>query len=432
MKTEMTDSEYRKSILPSGIALLTEAMPDRGSISVGVWVRCGARDEPHERLGISHFIEHMVFKGTERRDARGIAQSLESLGGHLDAFTAREQVCYYARGLAEHLGDVIDVLADIVCRSRFAPEDIEKEKSVVREEIFACDDNPEDRVAEMLSEQLWEGHPLGRPILGTVDTVDALESDALRTYFSSRYRADQLLVAAAGRVDHERLAGLVEASFATPDGAVLPLSPPPPDDRPSVRHVAREDLQQLNLALGTRAVHYGDERRYALHVLNTLLGGGMSSRLFQGVREEAGLAYSVYSALDFFRDSGLWSIHLGVAPERGRDALRRVRDELERLVDDGPDEDEVASARAQLRGGMLIGQESVSNRMHHLAHDDLYRGRFCTIEEDVAGVMAVTRDDVIEAARRFLVPGRFSLSALGPAPGGLIDESDWPLGSATR
>jgi predicted Zn-dependent peptidase len=428
----MTESDYRKSLLPSGITLLTETMPDRGSISLGVWVRTGARDEPGESLGISHFIEHMVFKGTERRDARRIAQSLESLGGHLDAFTAREQVCYYARGLAEHLPEVVDVLADIVCRSKFAPGDIQKEKQVVREEIYSCDDNPEDRVAELLSEQVWDGHALGKPILGTVDTVDAFDTGSLHTYFRSRYRADHLIVAAAGRLDHDRLAELVETSFTPPSGPVLPLSPAPPPERVSVRHEVRDDLQQLNLALGTRGVPYGDDRRYALHVLNALLGGGMSSRLFQSVREEAGLAYSVYSAIDFFRDSGMLSIHLGVAPERGRDALHRVRDELQRLVDEGPDEDEVASARAQLRGGMLIGQESVSNRMHHLAHDDLYRGEFCTIEEDVARVMAVTRESVLDAAREFLTPERCSLAALGPAPGGVLDASDWPGASATR
>jgi predicted Zn-dependent peptidase len=428
----MTDSEYRKSILPSGITLLTETMPDRESISVGVWVRCGARDEPQSQLGISHFIEHMVFKGTQRRDARMIAQSLESLGGHLDAFTAREQVCYYARALSEHLPDVVDVLADIVCHSTFVPAEIAKEKSVVREEIVACDDNPEERIADLINEQVWPDHPLGKPILGTIETVDAFEPGALRSYFISRYRADHLMVAAAGGLEHDRLAELVERSFQPPSGEVQPLSDRPDDTGVSVRHEVRDDLQQLNLALGARGVLYADERRYALHVLNTLLGGGMSSRLFQGVREEAGLAYSVYSALDFFRDAGMVSIHLGVAPGRGRDALRRVYDELLRLVDDGPDEDEVAAARAQLRGGMLIGQESVSNRMHHLAHDDLYRGRFCSIEEDVERVMAVTRESVTDAARTFLQPSRFSVSALGPAPEGAIRAEDWAGASATR
>ncbi len=423
----MTDSEYRKSILPSGITLLTERMPDRGSISAGVWVRCGARDEPQDRLGITHFLEHMMFKGTESRDARMIAQSLESVGGHLDAFTAREQVCYYARALSEHLPDVIDVLADITCRSTFLDAEIAKEKSVVREEILACDDNPEDRIAEMSSDQVWAGHPLGKPILGTVESVNALDRDALAGYFGSRYRGDHLVVAAAGGLDHDRLAELVEAAFRPPDGEPQPLSPQPPDGpiAESVRHETRDDLQQLNLALGARGIPYSDERRYALHVFNTLLGGGMSSRLFQGVREAAGLAYSVYSMLDFYRDAGMLGIQLGVAPGRARDALARVRDELLRLVEEGPDEDEVQSARAQLRGGMLIGQESVSNRMHHLAQDDLYRGRFYTIEEDVERVMAVTRENVIEAARTFAHPSRFAVAALGPAPDGPLGADDW-------
>ena len=310
----MSTDLFRKTVLPSGLTLLTERIPERRSLAVGVWVRSGARDEPGEMLGISLFIEHMMFKGTERRDARAIAASLESLGGHLDAFTAREEVCYYARALAEHLPEVVDVLADIVCRSRFAPAEVDREKSVVREEIFASDDNPEDRINDMVSEQVWPGHPLGRPILGTVDTIEQLDSERLRRYFRSRYRPEHLVIAAAGAVEHERMAEVIRQDFEPPDGPPLPFSGPPPGFAPGVRHETREDLHQLYLALGTRGVGYSDAERYALVVLNTLLGGGMSSRLFQSVREEAGLAYSVFSAADFHRDTGLVTIQLGVAP----------------------------------------------------------------------------------------------------------------------
>jgi predicted Zn-dependent peptidase len=417
---------YRKTVLPSGLTLLTERIPDRRSLALGVWVRNGARDEPEERLGISHFIEHMMFKGTERRDARAIATSLESLGGHLDAFTGREEVCYYARALAEHLDPVADVLADIVCRSSFAAPDVDREKSVVREEIASVEDNPEDKATEILAGQVWPEHPLGRPILGTADTVGRLDSACLRDYFRSRYRPEELVIAAAGAVEHEQVAEVVATHFAPPAGPALPLSAPPADFVPGVRHETREDLHQLYLALGTRGVGYRDSDRPALIVLNTLLGGGMSSRLFQSVREEAGLAYSVFSAADFHRETGLVTIQLGVAPERGREALARVRHELETLVRDGPSEDEVAAARFQIKGGVVMGQESVSSHMVHLAHEEIHRGAYSSPDEHLARVLAVTRDQVVELARRLLPPGGFALSAVGPSAGAPLDERDWP------
>ena len=423
----MSESTYRKTVLESGLTLISEAMPDRPSVSVGVWVRNGARDEPREMLGISHFIEHMLFKGTERRDARAIAQSLESVGGHLDAFTARENVCYYARSLAEHLPQVVDVLFDLLCHSRFAPGDLEREKSVVREEIFACEDNPEDKIHEILAAQVWGDHALGLPILGTVRTVDDLDSARLRGYHSSRYRPAELVVSAAGGLEHDRLAELIERHFAPPSGEALPLSGAPVGFTPSVRHLERADLQQLYLSLGTRGMGYTDPERYALVVLNALLGGGMSSRLFQSVREEAGLAYSVYSAPDFHRDSGMLTIHLGVSPGRGREALDRVREELLSLGENGPTEEEVETGRWQIRGGVVMGQESVSNRMSHLAQEELYRREYVSSEEQVRRVMAVSRDQVAALARRLLRPEGFALAALGPAPGGILSEQDWPV-----
>jgi predicted Zn-dependent peptidase len=421
---------FRKTVLPSGLTLLTEAMPERRSVAMGVWLRNGARDEPAELLGVSHFIEHMMFKGTERRDAKAIAQSLESLGGHLDAFTAREQVCYYARALSEHLPQMVDVLADIVCCSRFADPEVAREKSVVREEIFACEDNPEDKVNEMLSDLVWGGHALGKPILGTVDTVEAIGSGDLRAYFRSRYRAEHLVIAAAGALEHDRLVDLVAAGFAAPDGEPLPLSEAPPAFRPSVQHLKRTDLQQLYLSLGTRTARYDDRERYPLIVLHTLLGGGMSSRLFQSVREEAGLAYSIFSSVEFHRDAGMLSVHLGVSPDRGREALKRVREELLALQERGPDVDEVEATLQQLKGSILMGQESASNRMYHLAHEEIYCRRYTSAEEQVARLDQVRYEDVLALARRYLDPGGFTLTALGPAAGGEITGSDWPVTDA--
>ncbi len=419
------DPQFRRSVLPSGLAVVTERLPHRQSLSFGVWCRSGARDEPVERLGISHFIEHMMFKGTATRDARAIAASLESVGGHLDAFTSREQVCYYARTLSEYLPEVVDVLSDIVCRSAFADGEIAREKSVVREEIFQCADDPDDRVTELFAEQLWGAHGLGRPILGTVETVEGLDRDGLCDYFRARYRADQLVVSAAGDVEHDRVLERLAVLFDPPAGEPRELSQAPGAFAPYVRHEANEDLQQLYLALGTRGIAYGDADRFALVLLHTLLGGGMSSRLFQSVREEAGLAYSVYSNVDFHRDCGGISIHLGVSPARGRESLARVRDELERLAAEGPAADEVEAARAQVRGNLLMGQESVSNRMYQLAHDEIYAGRYVPAEEHLERVLAVTHADVARIASRFLVPGRFTLTALGPTPGGALTERDW-------
>ena len=417
---------FRKSVLPSGATLLTETMSERYTFSIGVFVRSGSRDEPAEWLGISHLLEHMMFKGTERRDARAIAQSLESLGGHLDAYTAREQVCFYARALAENLPEVVDVLGDIVCRSRLAPADVDREKSVVHEEILAYEDNPEEKINDLLSDQVWGGHALGRPILGTPATVDALTPEQLRSYYDGRYRPDDLLISAVGPLDHDQVAALVDRHLTPHSGEAAALSGPPPPFTPSVRHEER-DLQQLYISLGARGLPYADPDHHALVVLNTLLGGGMSSRLFQSVREEAGLAYSVYSIPDFFRDAGLFSIHMGVLPERGREALARTRMELERLRRDGPDEDEVDAARRQVKGGVVMDHESISARMFQLASEEIYRGGYASLEEQVGRVMQVTRDQVAEAARRYLQPSRFALTALGPAPGGPLGAVDWPV-----
>jgi len=427
LESEVLEDTFQKTVLPSGITLVTLAMSHRHSVAFGAWCRNGARDEPAERLGITHFIEHMMFKGTETRDARAIARSLEALGGHLDAFTAREQVCYYARALSEHLPDVVDVIADIVCRSRFAAAEVEREKSVVREEIFSCEDNPEEKVHDVHAEQLWGAHGLGLPILGTVQTVDALDPETVQDYFRHRYRPDQLVIAVAGGLEHEEVRAHVERAFAPPSGAALPLSEQPLPFRPTVRHEVRDDLQQLYLSLGTRGIAYSDERRHALIVLHTLLGGGMSSRLFQSVREEAGLAYSVYSSTDFHRDAGQLSIHLGVSPDRGREALARVRTELEDLVANGPSEREVDEARSHLRGSVMMGLESVSTRMYQLAHEEIYAGRHVPPTEQLDRVQSVTREQVAAAAQTFLDPASFALTALGPAVDGPLAEGDWAL-----
>jgi predicted Zn-dependent peptidase len=418
-----------KTILPGGLTVLSQSLPDRRTLSLGVWVRTGSRDEPRAQLGVTHFIEHMMFKGTESRDARAIAASLESLGGSLDAFTTREHVCYTARVLSEHLPQAVEVVSDLVCRSRFEPAEIEREKSVVREEILAYEDNPEEKVSDLLAELLWGDHALGRPILGTEETVGALDRDALRAQFESRFRADQLVVAAAGGLEHDSLVAEASRWFRPPTGSVPELDGAPGPHRAVVRHETR-DVQQLYLSLGGRAVPYGDPSRYPLVVAETLLGGGMSSRLFQRIREEAGLAYSVFTTLDLLRDGGLFAIHLGVSPDKGREALRLLREELARLVADGPAADEVEAAKMQIKGSVVMAQESVSSRMYHVARQELYLGRYTPPEEQVERILAVTPEQVHEAFRRFARPEGFSLAALGPGEGDPLGPADWPVEAA--
>jgi len=414
----------RKSTLANGVTLLTERLPHRRSVAVGVWVKSGARDEPEELSGISHFLEHMMFKGTERRDARAIAESLESLGGHLDAFTSREQVCFYARVLSENVGEAMDVLADIVCRSRFAEADIRREQQVVREEILAYEDNPEEKLHDILAETVWATHSLGRPILGTVEHVQSFTRPALLGYYTHRYVPAEVVVAAAGDLDHDHVVELVSRHFQLPPAAQIPLSEPPRPVAPRIVHVQR-DVLQLYLALGAQSVPHAHPDRFPLMVLNTVFGGGMSSRLFQSVREEAGLAYSIYSHVDFYRDAGLLLVALGVAPETGREALGRVHEELLRMQREGPSEEEVHSGKSQIKGSILLAQESVSNRMNQLALDQIYRGEPMGADYYVEQVMALTRDDVARVAHDYLSPERFTLTALGPLKDGPLSEGDW-------
>ena len=421
-----TSAGLDRTVLQNGITVLSQTLPDRRTLSFGAWLRTGSRDEPRERLGITHFIEHMMFKGTGTRDARAIAASLESLGGHLDAFTSREQVCYTARVLSEHLPVAVDVVSDIVCRSRFDDVEVGREKGVIREEILSYEDNPEAKVADQLSEQMWGDHALGRPILGTLETVSELTRGRLVGEFERRFRSEDLVIVAVGGLEHAQLVDEVARGFTLPNGSVPERDRTPEPHRPSVRHVT-SDLQQVYLSFGARGLASADPARYALRVGETLLGGGMSSRLFQRIREDAGLAYFVSSSLDFLRDGGAIGIDLGVSADKTREALRLLREELERLLAEGPEADEVEGAKMQIRGSIVMGEESVSSRMYHVARQELQLGTQVSTEEQLAQLQAVTRDEVVEALRRLVRPERFSLAVRGPADGAPITTADWPV-----
>lgn len=409
----------RISPLGRGGIAVTERIPGVRSVAVAVWVRSGSRDETQPILGISHFLEHMMFKGTARRDAREIARSLEAVGSALDAYTTREYTCYQTRVVDEHLPRALDVIGDCLSHSLFAPEHVEREKQVVTEEIQSYEDSPDEHVQDLVSECVWRGHPLGTPILGTRETVRGFSAPIVHDRFQASYQAANTVVAAAGNLQHEAVVELTERHLELP--IIAEAGAPRPaaalDYRPA--DICRErELAQLNLCLGTPGISYLDPRRYALLVLNGILGGSMSSRLFQRVREDAGLAYSVFTDADCYHDTGIFVCGLGVSPAAGKKALRLVGEEFRRLARDGVLPEELADMKSQFRGSVLLGLESTTARMSRLAKGLFHHGRVVPVAELIERVEAVTEGQVLDLARELLKPERFSLVALGPLPEG--------------
>lgn len=410
-----------RRVLPGGLTLLHERMPHRASISIGVWLRAGARDEPRDHAGMTHFLEHMLFKGTARRTAYEISAALESVGGHLDAYTAREHVCYSARAIDRHLERAVDVLSDIVLDSTLPEEEIEREKEVVREEIGSYEDAPEDKVHEVLAEALWGDDPLGRPILGSEAAVMGYAPGALAAFYRERYHPGALVVSVAGAFDPDELEDMVARAFDRPAGPPIPLVTGAGPVPPRSRYIGR-DVSQLHLALGRPGLSHGDPDRYRFAVLNTIAGGGMSSRFFQTLREQRGLAYSIFTSSESYRDTGMLSIGLSVNPARAGEALEALRAELGRFAAEGPTTEELDNGKAQIVGALLLGEESVSNHMAHLALDEIAYGRYVPLDEHLAAVEAVTGSEVMDLARRFYAPDGWTLAAVGPESGSIERE----------
>ena len=410
--------EFQRSVLPNGLTVLSEHMPGVRSVSFGAWVRAASVHEAPERMGVSHLLEHMVFKGTERRSAKQIALELEALGGSLDAYTSREHTVYQARVLDEHLTQAADVIADIVFRPLLRTSDLALERKVVLEEIGMVEDTPDDLVFELHNEALWGKHPYGYSILGTRDTVRQLGVRALRELHGRAYHPPQLVVAASGNVDHARLLDVLDRTGwgAVPRGREERLVSPAAMTAPSspLTHVARDGVQ-THIVLGTEAMRYADPRRYALVLLSMLLGGGMSSRLFQRVREELGLAYSVYTFQQFYADTGMHGVYVATAPETARAAFDAIREELARVAAEGLPADELAMGKSQLKGQMTLSLESVSARMYRAAAVELYGEPYRTLDEVLALVEAVTSADVAAVAKEFFAPERQTTLSLGPA-----------------
>ncbi|WP_285493323.1 pitrilysin family protein [Actinomadura sp. NBRC 104425] len=407
----------KRTVLPGGLRVVTESMPTVRSAAFGIWAAVGSRDEAPADAGASHYLEHVLFKGTERRSALEISAAVEAVGGDLNAFTAKEYTCYYARVLDSDLPLAADVVCDMVASSLNRPEDVEAERGVILEEIHMRDDDPGDLIHDEFAAALYGDGPLGRPILGTVESINALTRDRIHGYYRERYIPPNLVVAVAGRVDHDEVVRLVQEAYADRLTGDAPPSPPrlggePVPVSPSVR-VLDKDTEQAHLVLGGVGVARGDDRRFALGVLNAALGGGMSSRLFQEVREKRGLAYSVYSYTSQYADTGVFGVYAGCQPGKVDEVLSICRDQVAAVAERGLTDEELERGKGQLRGGMVLGLEDTGSRMSRIAKSELVYESLLAVDEVLARIDAVTPDDVREVARDVLA-GPQALTVIGP------------------
>lgn len=415
--------DIHRRALANGLVVITETMKHVRSVSVGIWVRNGSRREEPLENGIAHFLEHMVFKGTERRSAEDIAREMDSVGGMLDAFTSKEQICFNAKVLDEHLPIAFDVLADMVQRPKFDSEDVKKERQVVLEEIKMDLDNPEYLLHDIFTRGFWPNHSLGRPILGTPETVRKFDRETIRERFRNWFAPDHILVTAAGNITHEQVLKLVEQEF----GQLQPLEHQEEDAVPCtaapIRLEPKRDLEQVHLCLGVPSLPIAHERRFGVAVLNNLLGGGMSSRLFQNIREKQGLAYAVFSELTPYSDAGMLSVYAGTATETVAKVLDMTIAEFRAMKESPVTEEELLRAKNHLKGSLMLSLESTSSRMSNLARQELYFHRFYSLDEILASIEAVTREEVQALAKEFFQPERIAVTVLGPLNGFTIDRA---------
>ena len=410
-------SALRRSTLPNGLTVLSETMPGVRSVAFGAWVRSASIHEARERMGVSHMLEHMVFKGTRNRTARDIALALEVLGGSLDAYTAREHTSFQARVLDEHLPQAADVVADLIFRPVLRATDLSLERRVVLEEISMVDDTPDDLVFELHNEALWGAHPYGYSILGTRDTVSSLSVRDLRDLHERAYHPEHIVVAVSGNVDHDHLLETLEQTGwgDVPRGDTPAAATQAPVSRPPHTVHVERDTTQTHLVFGAPAVSHGDPRRYAMSLVSMLLGGGMSSRLFQRVREELGLAYSVYTYQSFHADAGVHGVYVGTAPDTAAAAADAIRAELRTLSEQGIPDDELAAGKSQLKGQITLSLESVSSRMYRAAAVELYNEPYKPLDELLGEIDRIDGESVAAICRDFFAPDKHTVLSLGPA-----------------
>lgn len=417
-----SDRDIQTTTLPNGLRIITERMPHVRSISIGIWIASGSRLERGPERGIAHFLEHMLFKGTHRRTAEDIARATDSIGGNLDAFTSKELVSYNVKVLDEHLPIAWDILSDLVLNPTFDATELEKEKSVILEELKMDADNPEHLAHELFVKHLWEGHGIAQPIIGSKSTIRGFTRDMLVAYHERIYSPANITVTAAGNVDHGRIVEMVAASFeARTAGKPLPAHITPTLHAPFL--LKQKRTQQAHVYLGTPAKPIANEQRYAWYLLNTLLGGGMSSRLFQNIRERQGLAYAVLSDLMCYRDTGCLAIYAGTSAETVARVVASIMEEFRDLKSNPVSEEELRRAKEHLKGSLVLGLESTNSRMTNLARQSIYFGRFFSIDEMLSSIESVTAGEILELCRESFVPERLSLTVLGNVQHLALDRS---------
>ena len=405
-----------KERLSNGLTLVTEAMPHVRSVAIGVWLKRGSRHEPEIQSGISHFIEHMVFKGTKTRSAERIAEEVDSIGGHMDAFTAKEYASFHLKVLDRHLPLAVDILSDIVLHPLFDSAEMAKEKKVIFEEINMVEDTPDDLVMENFTEAFWPDHPLGRPILGTKRSVSSFERSDLAAFFRKVYHPGNIVIAAAGHLDHKRTLALVKERFGSLAKGVTTRNGPAPKPVPGIVARSKKELEQVHLALGRPAYPQGHKSRYAAYILNTILGGSMSSRLFQNVREKRGLVYSISSGVTAYSDAGCLTIYAGTSVESMDEVIRLTVDELRRFRMEAVPEDELQRSKDHLKGSLMLSLEHTGSRMNHLARQEIYFGRLFGLDEVMAGIDSVDAKQVQKVANE-IFDGPLAMSLIGNLKG---------------
>jgi predicted Zn-dependent peptidase len=409
----------RKSVLSNGIRILTEDMPSMVSSTIGIWVENGSRYEVPRDNGLSHFIEHLLFKGTKKRTAAQIAEEIDAVGGVLNAFTGKEYTCYYAKVLGDDLQMATELLADIFLESVFDQDEIVRERQVVIQEISQAEDTPDDFIHDLFSLDFWKGHALALPIFGSPATVNTFNREEVVTFMAERYRAERIFISAAGQVDHDELVRQCERLFNSVAGNGKPDVITSPSVHPSVLN-QQKDLEQAHIVMGGPGLAYTDPLRYASYVLNTALGGGMSSRLFQEVREKRGRVYSIYSFMTSCADVGYVAIYAGTNPEWVDEVIEVTLGEVKKVLRDGLTAVELDRAKSQIKGNMLLGMESTDSRMNRLARNEIYFRRDVPLEELAKGIESVTNDQVVELAARCFKPAQMAMVMLGDLKGRTI------------
>lgn len=404
---------YRKDTLSNGIRVVSETVPKSRSVSIGVWVKVGSRHEPKEMGGMSHFIEHMFFKGTARRSAKDIAIEMDALGGEMNAFTSQETTTYYAKVLDEHLPKAVDLLADILISSRFDPAEIEKERKVILEEIKGVEDTPDDYIHELFTGTVWPDHPLGRPILGTRETVKALTHKDIISYIDSYYSPKEIVISVAGNFEHDRMVELLDEKFGKYSKQGAAKNEEPPRFNHAV-FVKKKQLEQVQLCLGCKGIHFTHEDRFVISALNAVIGSSMSSRLFQEVREQNALAYSIYSYVMSYRDAGLFTVYAGTDPSNVIEVIRLIMKEFRKIKEEGITKAEEERVKNQIKGNLVLSLESSNSHMSRLARQEIYYGKYLSVDDIIKGIEKVSQADVHRLAGQLFNTENISLTILGP------------------